>query len=354
MTEITPEVSRKLSLASFVSAVAVVLIHGPKTDNISCGLSGLLQWSYVEHVGIAAVPSFFCMSGFLLAGKFGGRQWLRDELAKRFRTLFVPYLFWIFVTYSVLSITNFISSGKTPAVMSVINSFGFNPLVSPQMPFWFIRNLLLFVVVSPVVCAVIQKGRGVSMFGLFLLYVIAAVSGVYVGAHPDSFGLFFRFLSFDSLFFFCLGCTLRLFPLELGVSWKKLFVVALLFIGFVIADCRLAAYFGYVPGAPVGTWLSMLKSVCLLYVGWNVIPSVELPRLFKGASFSIYLMHILLLLPIMILGTRFPLRPFGYYIHQNIISWWVSSLGVVVLASAIRIFWKWFSPRTASIVFGGR
>jgi surface polysaccharide O-acyltransferase-like enzyme len=112
-----------------------------------------------------AVPLFFLMSGYLF---FLGFQWswrnYGTKLRKRAGTLLVPYIFWNCFTLAVIGLAQAIPasrnylSGRIPSIASfdvfdfINNIFGIT--VKPvAYQFWFIRDLMIMVLLSPLVYA---------------------------------------------------------------------------------------------------------------------------------------------------------------------------------------------------------
>ena len=100
--QINEEFSNKIANMGFVCACLVVVMHSPMP--IARELS-LVEPVVKDALSIIAVPIFFMISGFLLAIKIprlndmsvsaaGASRfaWWRKAIAKRVRTIWVPYL----------------------------------------------------------------------------------------------------------------------------------------------------------------------------------------------------------------------------------------------------------------------
>lgn len=74
---------------SIMCAFLVVVIHCTSNFNVS---NCFVRMFIYDGVCRIAVPFFFFASGFFLAAHFGENYWWGKEIAKRIRTLFVPYL----------------------------------------------------------------------------------------------------------------------------------------------------------------------------------------------------------------------------------------------------------------------
>ena len=86
--------SKTLSNGAALCALLVVAIHVP-VDVSRCAEHSVFGfWLLLFHEGFAraAVPMFFFVSGYLLAGHFGDEKWYMAAIRKRIRTLLIPYV----------------------------------------------------------------------------------------------------------------------------------------------------------------------------------------------------------------------------------------------------------------------
>jgi surface polysaccharide O-acyltransferase-like enzyme len=216
--------------------VGIVFIHaygsniGLADGNIGIyrlvGPALFIQYYFSHVLARISVPLFYLMSGFLFYDSFDGSiNKYYNKLKSRIRTLFIPFLFWNLLTLFVLailqanSITSRYFSGKFAPVSSFnaydfLNAiFGFtrNPIA---YQFWFIRDLMLLVILSPILYWTI---RHIPRLTLFLLFYIWALS-----LNP-----LYAPSSEATLFFFIgglIGCTTA--RLDLFDKYAKLLFVA--------------------------------------------------------------------------------------------------------------------------------
>lgn len=88
--KISSETSRKISNIGLLCALMVVCIHTPWPLKMpSLAIVHFLR----RGIGQMAVPFFFAVSGVFLAAHFKESDWYKRELAKRVRTLLLPYVF---------------------------------------------------------------------------------------------------------------------------------------------------------------------------------------------------------------------------------------------------------------------
>ena len=351
---IPKRLSDKISSFALFCAAMVVGIHVAGFQEHG---TVMWWWSRIGHFGcfLIAVPFFFAASGFFLAGHFKEEGWWKRECLKRTQSLLVPYVIWsgvavLMVLGMVLAANvlhgrelsaNIPSSWKWWAL-----AFGMNPFCYPAVvPFWYLRTLMMFVVISPLLYQAIKWG------GARILVVIYVASGAILVFAGGRFYLFMRYtFSLNGLFFFVLGMVMRLGECTLE-SRNRLLPLASLFFGIVALGCSILF-------CEVETRLfSLLRMVYVplfLFAMWNLLPSVKLPRWLSSAAFPIYLLHVLvwrLLGAIEMAAHRHCfvfLRPEDFYGWG--IKWIVGFGGSLMLALLLRRK----LPRFASIAFGGR
>jgi surface polysaccharide O-acyltransferase-like enzyme len=168
-----PESSLRLNLLRFPLIVGVVFIHiGASSVNLGEGQIGVIQQSgLVEFVtnivsqvlARIAVPLFYLMSGYLF---FVGFEWSKEgyfaKLRARSKTLLIPYLFWNSFALSTIAIAQAIPATRTylshripPIAMFSVFDF-VNAIIGINSPpvayqFWFIRDLMIVVLLAPLV-----------------------------------------------------------------------------------------------------------------------------------------------------------------------------------------------------------
>lgn len=151
-----------------------------------------VRYLFSDLLGGIAVPLFFFISGFLFfhGPEWNGRLYLA-KLRKRCRTLLVPYLLWnalwiliFYVAQSIPVVSEFFSGRNEPirsyTFFDFLNAFydysSGHPILTP---FWFIRDLMILVVLSPVVYWLVRalKGGAVLLWGIVWLVGLYSVPG---------------------------------------------------------------------------------------------------------------------------------------------------------------------------------
>lgn len=244
---LTDESSMRLNMLRFPLIVGVVFIHNYDMNVVLQGAtSGLSQadsiFDFVRNLisqGLArlAVPLFFIISGYLFSYGFDlSIDGFIAKLKSRFNTLLVPFIFWNVVTLIVIAVaqatpsTAVYFSGKNALIanysgadyFSAIFGIGRQPI---SYQFWFIRDLLVMVIFSPIIL-VLCKYLGTP----FLLALLAMWSTEFWPIPVPSS---------EAALFFSIGCWL-------GVGNKNIFMldtmgapIAAIYVIGVISDAIL-------------------------------------------------------------------------------------------------------------------
>lgn len=132
------------------------------------GESGFCTSLFSNHLVCASVSIFFILSGMFLFKKDLMNPKVYIEICrKRLRSLVIPFLFWNFIILSVAIVFLFVFpsfSDNGPysvdiksfgSILSALIGIGREPI---HYQFWFVRNLILFVMISPILKWSLDKG----------------------------------------------------------------------------------------------------------------------------------------------------------------------------------------------------
>lgn len=354
VVKIGPALSRAFRVLSLACALLVVMIHVPVDMSVSAGL-----WtSRIFNSGICgmAVPFFFFAAGFFLAGHCEGQGWWWREVAKRCKSLLIPYVVFA-VAYAavmcglVLYSSNLYDSTHTQAeniayVTNPLNILGMIPADRPVLRLlWFVRGLFVFVVVSPLIWLAVKGRMGFGFLLLALGCVFGARIMLRVGFPPKYANVFgMGIFPLIGLFHFSTGMFLRT---QKRILDTILFVPAVsLTVGGVILALNI-----FVRQAWTAQLLGSIGNLAL-YLGWLALlvkHSISISDLLLSCAFPVYLIHRFLLLPIRLLFkvlTDCAKIPWCWYLVVSVILF-AASVGLVLLM-------RRFIPKTSKVIFGGR
>lgn len=309
----------------------------------------VLQTAWSNGVARTAVPLFFLMSGYLYFLDFNGSvaAW-REKTRRRVGTLLVPYVFW-----NVLVFGATIVGQALPVTAPYFNAangriadqsvFGWIDTIvglthyPAAYPFWFIRDLMLIVLVSPAIHWLVTR-IGIAIPAALLLYWALELP-------------FLPVPSIEGLAYFVAGAwtaTQRraLFP---PVGWLR--VVAPLYFVLLAADVTQRTILPerqwfYTSAVAVGVvfvlGLVTLASRSARLSGWLVALS--------GASFFVFAAHE----PLMTLLRKLLYRAAPP--SQALIFTGYALLPLLLAAGLVMCFFvlRRAAPRFTSLISGGR
>lgn len=136
----------------------VVLLHCAGT----CGMGGANCWNssvcdfivilFSHGITRVAVPCFFLISGYLFfIGFENGWNWKKytQKLGRRVNTLLIPYLVWNVICAFLIFVGSKMHLITQPVLLQKLNLYDI--FISPiNIPLWFLRDLIVVVVITPV------------------------------------------------------------------------------------------------------------------------------------------------------------------------------------------------------------
>lgn len=192
--------SNKIVYLSFLMALLIIIRHCTGIS-IYQSLTGCLYYFelFVEHFSDLIVPMFFAISGFLFYQNYDSSK-LISKWKTRYKSLVVPFIVWNVVGFLFAWLLL-----NIPGVSSVINRRipDYNLLTLVYDVFidtrynvtWFIRNLIIYIVLSPLLFPIFRNllGGSILLFSVLLIsrsfdyysilcysapYLLGAVMGV--------------------------------------------------------------------------------------------------------------------------------------------------------------------------------
>lgn len=181
--EISKHDSQKIAILNVGAILQVLLIHSYYLEAESYSFAQTIQlFTGAKGLSSVAVPLFYFISGLLFFRSVSSVQHCLYGIKKRVRTLFVPYIIWncVFVGWYVFL-------HYVPGVSQYVNSdiLGHlsweKPLSSLKFLFiepagfhlWFLRDLIVYVFVTPLLFYVLQHFPWVSF-----MVILAAFGGI--------------------------------------------------------------------------------------------------------------------------------------------------------------------------------
>lgn len=306
--EITKLQSQTIDYLIFILIVGVVFIHtkdfAPNAlvcmQNIDYSdLSGMDIFAVVvrvfsEFIPSLSVPLFFIISGFLFFNKT--KDWTtsvyRAKIKGRFQTLLIPYIIWNTLALIALMATPngfmyYNISTDVFADYTIINYVkgyiiwnGYSPYLNPM---WFIRDLFILCLISPIIYFFIKRTKYLWLVLVFINYWLDIL--------PP-----YLYFTKSPLFFFSLGAFVSILGKNIVEEAQKIRILCCVI--FLVSFCS----FLYFRENSVWTYISPFY----IFSGTIVVVSMTARLLEKGkiktrsfltkASFFVFALHQLVIL----------------------------------------------------------
>ena len=344
--------SRVMDWLRFPMAALVVVNHtGSMGGGSPFPVYSTLCILFPEAICRLAVPLFFLISGYLFFN--GLEDWNKevylDKMKRRSRSLLVPYILWnLLAVLFFYSYSAFRMHMKGEAFMSFseqLQEWGWLRVfwdcdkgLPLNYSLWYIRDLILFVIASPLIHFVLKKIRWVGIAILGALFLI------FNNVH---------FLG--GLLFFSLGCCLRIcgksiLELSRKVRWPALILSCLLLPAIVLT------YRDYRPVSNFLMRVFILSGVFSVFFCASVAYRARIIRdtpFLARCSFFIFAAHGILIINefahYIVLHTL-PLQGEAYYCVDLFLR------PAIAIAMCIALYWLMskIMPRTLDLLTGGR
>lgn len=353
--------SKTIEWLRFFCIAAVVLLHafgkpleGKEIIAYQNGAYDTIRILFSEGFCTVAVPIFFLISGYLFFVKL--EEWNTDiwvgKLKRRAKTLLLPYFLWNLISIafalSILYINYFAERGDAPDLVALFNSYGGlrifwdgrDGLYPHDFPLWFIRDLIVFMILSPVFYFYVRKTRIVGIILLYIAYVLL------IGIRIPGFSL-------EGAFYFAVGAYLSIHKIDFTALCRKHLVMA----GCVAIPLVLVMVFSF--GNYDDAWEHTRRLFTLFgsaaTIGLVVMlfqkEKIQVRPLLSQSSFFVYAAHGTIVLPYVgkALERLLPGNQFWLIIQY----FSTTLLTVAILVLCYYLFSKW-TPKTTSVLTGGR
>ena len=358
------QLSHIIKYLRFPLAVMVVMMHADFEELSWGGATYVLELPdypfflnvshFISRLVIRfAVPLYFIISGFLFFNNT--RQFTTEsyfsKLRKRINSLLPPYLFWNLEVLFLFFLAQLLIPSLTSGNSILIKDYSIGDWLSVFWtpicgPFWYIRDLFIVIVLSPILYFLIRKCGFLFVIGLGVLWVLD------YRHEPEGFNT-------TSFFFFSLGALFAIKGYDILDFVKELkilgFVISTLLLMVMMIIYNVKSMF-VLPGfiAPI------LYNICILFL---IISALNLAntRLQYGrsyinesvnaSSFFIYAYHVMPLTLLIKLFTKvfWPLSDMG-----ALLIYLLSPLVTIAFGLVLFSIMKKFTPGFTALITGGR
>jgi peptidoglycan/LPS O-acetylase OafA/YrhL len=288
----TTDLSNRISNMSLLCALMVVVLHMAGSPVVGHPTWWTHRIFGVGFFGIA-VPFFFLVSGFFVESRYLAGGSYGQIVRKRVRTLLVPFLIWnllyaafVLGTICVVDLTAHRPIGTNIPVTGWhwLSLLGLYPFSEPYLgPTWYIRGLLLIVLVSPLLRVLLTKS---GWWTLAILFLVMYFTMAYYPSGSTSYKFWRWTVPTTGFFYFALGMWLRRHPVPDNLGRRLAFVV----LPFGVAVQLIEVYLLYRGVECPVYWRGIMIPLVMGGV-WYLIPPTPLPNYLRGMAFPIYVLH---------------------------------------------------------------
>lgn len=314
---------------------------------------------FFSHVlGDISVPLFFLISGFLFFYKVDwGKAVFGRKLKSRWHTLFGPYLFWnaLALLFSFVVTLPFckalypgaVAQGFQLSFWECVQGFWVDPRVKVggfpgpfAYQFWFIRDLMVMVVLTPLIRVFLLKMQWIGILILGLLWY-----GIENQTYIPGLGT-------SAIFFFSCGVYFSLHRFNLVERFRKVFLFSMIL--FPIVAC----FDLFTTGQTWNLWIHRLDILLGILFVFNLSAwliergKVGVSGFLSGASFFVFAVHVPILLQNIRKILYLFIRPENGW--SLLLVYFLAVFLVIGIALLIYKFLKRFMPRLTGVITGGR
>jgi surface polysaccharide O-acyltransferase-like enzyme len=200
--------SKIIEWLRFPLACLIVLLHAQileptfRPNTVDSGFAYAVRVFFSEGICRVAVPSFFLISGYLFfknLEQWDNNIWL-GKMKRRFHTLFIPYILWNLLGIAYLCVSPYFGTvTETPGslvsffqergwlrlfwdcnrIMEQWNPPAVNILgitmhngMPANGPLWFLRDLIVINLCSPVIYVFVKHTRRLGLFVMGILFIL--------------------------------------------------------------------------------------------------------------------------------------------------------------------------------------
>lgn len=337
---------QKKAVVSFVLSILVFLLHIHSFDmyeqnsGMPLACLKLLNVVFTRALGVIAVPLFFVMSGALFFRNYSNKVYFK-KIQSRTKSLIIPYLFWNTLPLISLFI-KFILTGDYKSSFGNTNIFLTIFHYESNFVFWFLFDLIVFVIVSPLI-DLLLKNKAVAFLSLTTMIILREF-GIQL---PES--VFFRG---DAIIFYFIGCIIGKYYFDsfCKTDYGKRSKTISIIIFVIFTFCSILIEYNHIKVFNTLYTVFLLIYIASFWVISNIVVSKITFYEFYNYSFMIYALHAKIAVKLSeILYGLFPKN--NYF---SIINFFLTVLITVVLICVISKLIKRYLPTVYKFITGSR
>ena len=277
------ECRNKITILSFILSIFVLLIHVTNFRVYGLDSGPLYQVEYFfELVAHYAVPMFFAISGYLFFRNYQP-HFMIEKKKKRIKTILIPFLIWgmlycfIFAILPYIPVIGTYINQKTSLLNYLVDVF----VKGQGTHLWYIRNLIIYLLLSPIVYYFIRLKYSFPFFGALML---ALHMFLREGTNSISMYSIYYFGGAWAALHFCDAVEKKY------TNRVKVFALIALCVLWITNRIIIRiSFYQFIYG------ILFLIGIPLIWICSDIFRSTNQPKEFIRSSFFIYVSHVLIL-----------------------------------------------------------
>lgn len=361
MSPISALSSKTIQFLRFPLIMGVIFIHTNFLGICLQGVHLVTPQTFPIYTGVSyafevmclsvCVPLFAVIAGYLFfTGQDFNQQTYLQKLKSRAKTLLIPYIFWNLLEWGLLILSNTLltplTSGRNAHALdmdiwqwfSIFWEYrGYFPI---NIQFWYIRDLMVTVLISPVLYWAIKKWKLLFMALLSIVWLVDVklpILGIYV-----TIPFFFSIGAYFSIWKKDISQTTLLWLKPISIAYALLWVVFIVLCQLYDTDTL--------------EWFKRVVPIVSVFalLAWTSYymqkKQVTWPHWINNSVFFLYGYHCIVMALCLKLWIKYiPLLEVNLLIGYVVMPFFVAALGVGICCAAKKI-----APRFMALITGGR
>ena len=193
---------QKITTMNFVLALLVMFIHSENTSlyGSTLSLASCIEKFISITLGDLAVPLFYMISSYLFYRNYDSSQ-ISKKYQRRIKSILIPYFVWnvlYLILFCVITRSSYLLTLMTTEIFSLSWKLLFDSILFHKfnMVFWFMQQLIYFIILSPLVYGLTKKK----------IFPFLSIALIFLGAYIPSFPNNTYGIRIDMLTYWILGC----------------------------------------------------------------------------------------------------------------------------------------------------
>ena len=346
-------ISNKIKNISLFMTFFVVILHSNNLEKSNVvNLNSVVQNFIGQGIVRVAVPIFFLISGYLFFYNFvpSMEKW-KYKFKSRFHSLFIPYVIWCTGWLIILYLVELLPIGRALFSDRIVSDYTLkelfvNTYVYPlPYQFWYIRSLMLDVILTPVFYYIIKSLGKKSLPILVIVWFLYPISEMFGG-------LWFLQIFNYPFTLFGIGAAFAIHNIDLHFKSIKPKQVTLIGVLYLLACViRTVLMYTELPLLDLAENLGILFGVPFIWLFYDRMKSIK-NKTIKIAKYGILLYFFNIPFQSILKKVWFMVMPLSEI--SSLIIFFVAPIITITVCVLVAMFLRRYMNRFYMILSGGR